>query len=355
MLGAAELLGHRQHPLDQRARGAPRAGARLAGGEVDQLARKAVADRAPEVLLDQPVREVGQRLALVEGARDPGGQRVAERGERARLGEVGLPVADPDLDRREGEMRADAPPELRVLVDRAGVVEEADVALEAVPARRRRPGRRSAGTCRVKICVRAECSPVFTFSTNGELALEGQQLGQEVPQPVADGDRAVGAVDRDVHVEAEAVVAPDDVPEDLVVAAVVRRVDDPLVLPAGSTGACRSRPSATPERVGELVAAARAARRCRAAASSNVSQRPVRTSTSEAISSPTRCSSSAVPCAAACSSSKRFVQVERLGVEDGELLLDREREVLAASNCSRARASCSSGLRLLGCLPWRRT
>ena len=45
----------------------------------------------------------------------------------------------------------------------------------------------------------------------------------------------------------------------------------------------------------------------RAAASANVSQRPVRTSTSDAISSPTRCSSSALPFAAACTSSKRFV------------------------------------------------
>src|SRR5207244_10140174 len=39
-----------------------------------------------------------------------------------------------DLDRRKREVRPDAPPDLRVLFDRAGVVEEADVALEAVPA-----------------------------------------------------------------------------------------------------------------------------------------------------------------------------------------------------------------------------
>src|SRR5207248_9240008 len=53
-----------------------------------------------------------------------------------------------------------------------------------------------------------------------------------VAQRVVDGDRAIGAVDTDVHVQAERVVAPDDVAEDLVVAVVVRRVDDPLVLPA---------------------------------------------------------------------------------------------------------------------------
>ena len=55
--GAAELLGDGQHPLDEplevRARRA-----HLAAREVDQLAAQAVADRAPEVLLDQPVLEV---------------------------------------------------------------------------------------------------------------------------------------------------------------------------------------------------------------------------------------------------------------------------------------------------------
>ena len=47
--------------------------------------------------------------------------------------EVGLRVADTHLDRREREVRPHAPPELRVLVDRLRVVEEADVALEAAP------------------------------------------------------------------------------------------------------------------------------------------------------------------------------------------------------------------------------
>ena len=54
-------------------------------------------------------------------------------------------------------------------------------------------------------------------------------------------DRAVGAGDADVHVQPEGVVAPDDVAEQLVVAAVVRRVDDPLVLPAAPRVRRRSR------------------------------------------------------------------------------------------------------------------
>ena len=66
-------------------------------------------------------------------ARDPRGERGGERRERLRLAEVGLAVADADLDGREREVRAHAPPDLRVLRDRAGVVEEADEALELVP------------------------------------------------------------------------------------------------------------------------------------------------------------------------------------------------------------------------------
>src|SRR5207248_5568090 len=118
----------RQHPFDQALEVGSR-GAHLAGREVDQLAAQAVADRAPEVFLDQAPRVVGERLAGVDGLREANGERVAERGQRSRLGQVRLRVADADLDGREGEVRADAPPELRVLVDRARVVEEADVAL----------------------------------------------------------------------------------------------------------------------------------------------------------------------------------------------------------------------------------
>src|SRR4030095_12652815 len=51
-----------------------------------------------------------------------------------RFGQLRLSVANADLDRGIGEVRTDAPPELRVLVDRPGVVEEADVVLEPPPA-----------------------------------------------------------------------------------------------------------------------------------------------------------------------------------------------------------------------------
>jgi hypothetical protein len=64
-------------------------------------------------------------------------------------------------------------------------------------------------------------------------------------------DRAIGALDAHVHMQAEGVVAPDDIAEDFVVSAVVRRVDDPLLLP----GAPRMRADGAErdvERAGEL-------------------------------------------------------------------------------------------------------
>src|SRR5207244_4449960 len=73
VVGAAQLLGDRQHPLDE-ALQVRAGGSHLTGGEVDQLAGKAVADRAPEVLLDQPMLELHQRLSLVDRARDAGGE-----------------------------------------------------------------------------------------------------------------------------------------------------------------------------------------------------------------------------------------------------------------------------------------
>ena len=66
-----------------------------------------------------------------------------------------------------------------------------------------------------------------------------------------------------------------------------------------------------------------------AAASAKLSQRPVRTSTSEAISSPTRCSSSSVPLRGGLELLEAVDEPVRLGVEDGELLLDRDGEVRA--------------------------
>src|SRR5215831_15129600 len=81
-----------------------------------------------------------------------------------------------------------------------------------------------------------------------------------------------------------------------------------------------------------------------AAASANDSQRPVRTSTSEAISSPTRCSSTGVPRAAACSSSKRLSSSKVSGsriANSSSTATVKSRPLSYASNAERI---CSSGV-----------
>ena len=83
----------------------------------------------------------------------------------------------------------------------------------------------------MKIWVRAECRPVSTPSTNGELAESASRSGRNGRRALQTRDGAVRAAHADVDVEAEGVVPPDDVAEQLVVPAVVRRVDDPLLLP----------------------------------------------------------------------------------------------------------------------------
>src|SRR4051812_17456360 len=224
-----ELVGDRLHPFDELLDPRPRRD-RLSALEVDQLSREAEADRAPEVLLEQPVRPRRERLALVERARDACGQRVDERDKRARLGEIGLCVADADLDRREDEMRADAPPDLGVLVDRARLVEEADVALPVVPAVE--PVGNPAAREHAREDLRPRGVQIREHALNeGRARRQGEQLGQVVAEGAAHADRAVRIVDPDVHVDPERVVPPDDVAQQLVVPSVVGSVDDPLLLP----------------------------------------------------------------------------------------------------------------------------
>ena len=150
---------------------------------------------------------------------------------------------------------------------------------------------------RVKISVRAECRPEFDVFDERRAGGEREQLRQEVAERVVDRDRAVGAGDADMHVQAERVVAPDDVAQQLVVAAVVRRVDDALVLPAAPRMRAGSAEPDLQLARDECSCARRSA--IAAAASAKFSQRPVRTSISEAISSPTMFGARSVSIAAA--------------------------------------------------------
>ena len=75
------------------------------------------------------------------------------------------------------------------------------------PSRRTGWGSRSAGSVRVKISVRTVCRPVSRRSRKGELAETASSSGSSLAQPVADGDRPVGAAHAHVDVQAPGVVA----------------------------------------------------------------------------------------------------------------------------------------------------
>ena len=89
------------------------------------------------------------------------------------------------------------------------------------------------GKLLVKLCVRAECSPVSRPSRIGRVGGDRQQQRQHRAQPVADAHRAVDVAHADVDVQAEGVVAPGDVLQPLLDAAVVLGVDDRLLAVVG--------------------------------------------------------------------------------------------------------------------------
>ena len=103
----------------------------------------------------------------------------------------------------------------------------------------------------VKIWVRAVCRPGVDPVDVRRVGRDRQQQRQHRPQPVADLDRAVGALDADVDLQRERVVAPGDVLEPVLDAVVVRRVDDVLLAGSPTAGACRSVPSRTSCCLGE--------------------------------------------------------------------------------------------------------
>ena len=127
-------------------------------------------------------------------------------------------------------MRADAPPHLGGIVDRAGVEEEPYVALERVPVPidiRHTAAWEEAGEDLRARGVQARVH-VLDERRAGRVR---EELGQIGPEPVGDLHGSIEAVDGDMHMEAERVVPPDDVAQELVAQAVVGRVDDSLFLP----------------------------------------------------------------------------------------------------------------------------
>ena len=163
-----------------------------------------------------------------------------------------------------------------------------------------------------------------------------QQVRQERAQPVLDGDRPVGAPDADVDVEAERVVPPDDVAKELVVPAVVRRIDDPLVLPA-APGMRSGRAEGDPEpghQCGELrpALAHPLGRLGETGAPPGPHLDLARDQLADEVGVHGRARSGRLDLFEAVD------ERERLRIEEGELLLDGDGEVDAASRTPRARS-----------------
>jgi hypothetical protein len=128
-----------------------------------------------------------------------------------------------------------------------------------------------------------------------------------------------------VNVDAEAVVPPDDVAKDLVVSAVVRRVDDPLVLP-GAPGMGSRPPERDLERVRELVQlSASLAHHLRGLCKVLAPARPHFDLRGDQLADQVLFELRALGGFLKILEAVR--ELERLGIEDGELLLDRHGEV----------------------------
>ena len=189
-----------------------------AHAEVDQLAARPVAQRAPLVLLDErAVIAAPRRVAPVHQV-ELGHQRLDQRHHRDRVLHVGGHVADADLHRVVHVVAADVPPDALPVVDAPGLDEhlgeglELLVALELV---------RDAGPGEALEDLRAVAhQPRVAPLPERRAAGQREQVRQEVADLVAQGDRHLLLLDAHVHVQAEDQVGARHVLE---------IVDDPLV------------------------------------------------------------------------------------------------------------------------------
>ena len=201
---AARIGGPLQQALDGR-----RGGDLRAGVEVDQLAVEPVADRPPEVLLDQPAGNGPRRAGRHRSPARPAPTQAVASASSA----VDSPAQD-----CASMIRTSTVPNVRCgrtlhqicvcSIDRVRAEEEVDVGRVGLPAAE--VVRDSAAREHAREDLRARG---VQAGRDGPLdprrvRRRGQQHRQHRAQRVADRDGAVGAPDADVHVVAEGVVAP---------------------------------------------------------------------------------------------------------------------------------------------------
>ena len=226
-----------------------------------------------------------------------------------------------------------------MLGDRAGLVEEAHVVLVLLPRPERVRDAAAREEAREDLRPRRVEAGVDVLDER-RAGREREDLRQEVAEAVRDRDRTVGAADADVDVEAERVVAPDDVAEQLVVPAVVRRVDDPLLLPRRPRMRA-GRAERDPERIDERLQLRPALGHRRgnlgeALAAPGLDLDLGRDQLADEVRLERR------PLRRRLHLLEPVDEVERRRIEQRELLLDRDREVGAARRTPRRAAARSS-------------
>ena len=135
--------------------------------------------------------------------------RLEERGDRDDVLEARDRVAHAHLDRAEARVRADVPPDVRVVGDAAGALELADDlgVVGVVAEARRRPGAGERGEHHLA----ARRQPRRLAAPERRRRGQREHLRQVHEQPVHHLDRLLRIVHRDVHVHAEDQLAPGDV------------------------------------------------------------------------------------------------------------------------------------------------
>ncbi len=155
--------------------------------------------------------------------------RLDQRGEGERVLDVGLRVHRADLDRAELRVRADVVPEVGVVGHHAGVDHEADAALVVGPvlvvgrdadAREGAEDRHPRGG-----------QPGLVRAPVGRVGAQGEQDRHVHAHPVGDVDRLLGIVDADVDVQPEDDLLAGDEAQCGDQVAVARVGGDPLLLP----------------------------------------------------------------------------------------------------------------------------
>ena len=198
--------------------------------EPDQVGVEAVPRCAPLVLRDERDRLDRQRPLALVALGEGRGEALDEGDERGDALDSRLRVADADLDRAEPGVRAEVPPDVRVVGEGVRPDSALDERLEV--AERGEGRRQPAAREGVEDLDPRRGEAGVAAVPEGRVGREREQLRQPGAERIRDPDRLVAGAHADVDVEAEDQLALGDPLHLLEQADVARRVGDVLVLVA---------------------------------------------------------------------------------------------------------------------------